>query len=424
MKRLLYLLSITLAIPSFSQTIISDSVSIEAGYANKAFYSLSGGNKGSMINNNWDIAVATYTLMTASVRINGGFGTQLWRYINGDTTAWNALDTAGLGSSTGWVQCFDQDTAFEPSAFEYGMTSFDYGWGVYNNVTHDVVGTAVFFMKSYLGVYKKVWIKNQKAINNTMTIRIANLDNTGDTTVTFSKNYLNKNYIYLSLADMNVMDPEPNRADYDLIFDKYLAYLNPPGQYYPVSGVRLNQNTKAYELRNTQVDDAINDLDLMYTSASSNMTEIGHDWKIAPPPAWAMVDSLSYFVSSNNNQDIYQIWFTNFSGAASGKYYFNLRQLAWISVEENNQVLAKISVYPNPAAEWVNYTYSTKAGVDATMTLTDINGRMVYTCALPSTSGELKTQGFSPKSHNLKSGVYFLTLISGDKTEVEKLIIQ
>ncbi|MCZ2336763.1 MAG: hypothetical protein LC127_00935, partial [Chitinophagales bacterium] len=120
------------------------------------------------------------------------------------------------------------------------------------------------------------------------TIRIANLDNTGDTTVTFSKNYLNKNYIYLSLADMNVMDPEPNRADYDLIFDKYLAYLNPPGQYYPVSGVRLNQNTKAYELRNTQVDDAINDLDLMYTSASSNMTEIGHDWKIAPPPAWAM----------------------------------------------------------------------------------------------------------------------------------------
>lgn len=425
MKRIIFLITIALTIPSFAQITISDSVVIGNGYANKAFYSLSNGTVGTMPNNNWDISVATYTVITASVRINGGFGVRLWRYSAGDTTSWNALDTTGLGTQTGWLECFDQDTAFEASAFEYGMVyPYNYGWGEYNPITHDVNGVALFVMKTHLGPYKKIWIKNQKAVGNTMTIRVANLDNSADTTVTFSKNYNTKNYIYFSLADMALMDPEPERFSYDLIFDRYLAYINPPGQYWPVTGVRLNQNTTVHEVRNTHVDDAVNEMSNIYDLTSSNMTIIGHDWKIQPPPAWTMVDSLSYIISPDLGNNVYQIWFTGFSGTSTGKYYFNKRQLAWSNIEENNHPIAKITIFPNPASDIVNLIYSTEQGINAQMLITDLNGRMIHSRILPSTSGQLSTLGFSPYEIGLKAGVYIITLSAGNSTQVQKLIIQ
>ncbi len=415
---LLTLLSTTLMLSS--QTVIQDSVIIGNGYANKAFYSLQNGTVATIPNNNWDLAVAVYSIQSASIRINSAFGTRLWQYTAGDTTAWTSLDTTGIASSTGWIECFDQDTAYEPSAFEYTMTGHpNYGWGVYNSVTHDVNGIALFVAKSYTGTYKKVWIKNQKAITNTMTIRVANLDGTNDTTITFTKTYANKNYVYIALESLIINDIEPANTSYELIFDKYNAYINPPGVYYPVSGVRLNRNIQAAEARGIHEDDAV------YTNFtfSNNMTLIGHDWKIQPPPVWVIVDSLSYFVLDNPG-NVWQIWFTGFSGSSSGKYYFNKRQVAFASIEDEDDNLLKVSVYPNPTSEIVNIIYTNESSTNGWARVFDINGKLIHSVVLTPSASLLQNIVLQPKQIGWDAGIYFVQIELNGKITVQKLIIQ
>ncbi len=415
---LLTLLSTTLMLSS--QTVIQDSVIIGNGYANKAFYSLQNGTVATIPNNNWDLAVAVYSIQSASIRINSAFGTRLWQYTAGDTTAWASLDTTGIASSTGWIECFDQDTAYEPSAFEYTMTGHpNYGWGVYNSVTHDVNGIALFVAKSYTGTYKKVWIKNQKAITNTMTIRVANLDGTNDTTITFTKTYANKNYVYIALESLIINDIEPANTSYELIFDKYNAYINPPGVYYPVSGVRLNRNIQAAEARGIHEDDAV------YTNFtfSNNMTLIGHDWKIQPPPVWVIVDSLSYFVLDNPG-NVWQIWFTGFSGSSSGKYYFNKRQVAFASIEDEDDNLLKVSVYPNPTSEIVNIIYTNESSTNGWARVFDINGKLIHSVVLTPSASLLQNIVLQPKQIGWDAGIYFVQIELNGKITVQKLIIQ
>ncbi|MCX7745206.1 MAG: T9SS type A sorting domain-containing protein [Flavobacteriales bacterium] len=421
MKRIVTSILLVLAVLQLrSQTVTADSVIIGNGYANKAFYSFQNGTVATMPNNNWDLAVAVYGIQTASIRINGGFGTRLWQYTAGDTTAWNALDTTGLASGTGWIECFDQDTAYEPSAFEYNMTGHpNYGWGVYNSVTHDVNGIALFVTKTYTGSFKKVWVKNQKATTNTMTIRVANLNGSNDTTITFSKTYSNKNYVYIALDDLVVKDLEPANNTYELIFDKYNAFINPPGIYYPVAGVRLNRNIQASEARNIHENDAI------YTDYvfSDNMTVIGHDWKIQPPPVWVIVDSLSYFVVDNPG-NVWQIWFTGFTGSSSGKYYFNKRQVAFASIEDENNTVVKATVYPNPASEQVQIIYSNETPTNGALQVFDMTGKVVYNAILLPTSGALQVINCQPKQLGWNAGVYVVHVSINGKNAVQKLIIK
>ncbi len=400
-----------------------DSVSIGAGYTGKGFYTLGTGADVVILNNTWDIAIATYGIQTASVRINGGFGVQLFRYDGGDTTAWSSLDTAGLGAGTNWLRCFDSDTSFEPSAFEYPSASHpDYGWGLYNNVTHDVVGKKVFVLKTVGGAYKKVWIKNQRAIGNTITIRMADLDNNNDTTVTFSKNVASKNYVYVDVAAAVLTDNEPANTSFDLMFARYEANLG-GGMYYPVTGVMSNDGIKVAEAGAILPNDAYNNWYNLYFPNSTNMTEIGHDWKIQPPPVWTMVDSLSYFVEDLQG-DVYQVWFTAFGGSTNGKYVFNVRQAGWVSVQEENNTIANFSIYPNPASEFINVAYTLdNEFTEATLNIIDLNGKFITSKILSN------NQGFNQimidlVGLNLSSGLYIAQVGVGNNFASQRFIIK
>ena len=402
--------------PSLMNAQIPDSVIIGAQYANTAFYSMQNGVVGTMPNNNWDIAIATYSIQIASVKINGAKGVRLWKYTAGDTTAWNNLDTAGIASSTGWTECFDNDTTMLFSAFESGMTGHpNYGWGIYNSVTHDVNGISLFVIKGMDNVYRKIWIKNQKAIGNNMTIRRAHLDNSNDTTVTFSKDYNTKNYIYMSLSAMAVLDQEPVSNTYDLIFDQYTAFINPPGIRYPVAGVRLNRNIFAAQASGIHPNDAVFTNYLFV----NNMTVIGHDWKIQPPPVWIIIDSLSYFVEDQSN-NIWQMWFTAFSGGGAGKYVFNKRQVGVASIDAVSS--STVLVYPNPAQDQIQIRYT--ANRDAQMSLLDLTGKTIMSRILPSTQGIENNFSLDLYSHQISSGIYILQLELDGKMNTQKLIIQ
>ena len=118
-------MSLVIASTAFSQ--VTDTVSLEASYANEVFYSLETGNKASSLKNDWDIAFET-TQPGAGVIINDGNGTELWVY-PGDTSDWATLiDTNGISN---WTQQYNSEEIWIEGAFNRSSSGGhpDYGWG-------------------------------------------------------------------------------------------------------------------------------------------------------------------------------------------------------------------------------------------------------------------------------------------------------
>jgi hypothetical protein len=403
------------------QAQTADSVSIGPGYGGIGYYTLATGHDTVVANNDWDISIASYALFTVSIRINGGFGAELYKS-SGDTTTWATLDTAGLQGGITWIRCHDSDTSFEPSAFEAGATGHpNYGWGNYNNITHDVIGDKLFVVRlaGVSAVYKKVWIQKFDAIGNAIHIRVANLDNSADNTIIVTRNS-SKNYSYVALATGTVMDREPGKTSFDLIFDRYEANI---GIFYPVTGVRSNQGVKITEVGSMHSDDAVTNWFNMYYPSSTNMTEIGHDWKTPPPPSWIVTDSLSYFVEDLQG-DVYQVWFTAFRGSATGTYVFNTRQVGWVSVEDQGNVIANFNIFPNPATDFVNVAYTIDNEFDmATLNIININGEIISTQRLGNNQGFNQTM-LNIAGMNLSSGIYVAQIVVGNSAATKKFIVQ
>lgn len=417
MRRLFTVIACLSFFQLYAQT--PDSVTLGAAYAGRAYYSLGTMNDTIIPNNDWDIAVASNQLYTVSVRINAGKGVELYKF-SGDTTSWASLDTAGLQGGVTWIRCHDSDTSFEPSAFEAGATGHpNYGWGVYNSITHDVVGEKLFVIRLYGGSgWKKVWIKNFNSVANSMTFRTADLDNNNDTTFTVFKN-TNKNYTQVTLSTSNILDREPAKGSYDLIFDQYEANV---GTYYPVAGVRSNEGVKVTQANDIIPSDAYSIWYSTYYPAATNMTEIGHDWKTFAG-SWTIEDSTSYFVEDLQG-DIYQVWFTGFVGSGMGKYVFNVRQAGWVSVENENNTIANFNVYPNPVADAFNVAYTIDNEFNtATFTLMDIHGKIIYTELLGNNFG-FNTLMLDAKTMHLTSGIYIAKLQIGNASSTLKFIVQ
>lgn len=417
MRRLFTLIACVSFIQLNAQT--PDSVILGAAYAGRAYYNIGTMNDTIIPNNDWDIAIASNQLYTVSVRINAGKGVELYKF-SGDTTSWATLDTAGLQGGVTWVRCHDSDTSFEPSAFEAGATGHpNYGWGVYNNITHDVVGEKLFVIRLYGGSgWKKVWIKKFNSVANSMTFRVADLDNNNDNTFTVFKN-TNKNYTQVTLSSATILDREPAKGSYDLIFDQYETNV---GIYYPVTGVRSNEGVKVTQANDILPDDALTNWYNNYYPSSTNMIEIGHDWKTFAG-SWTIEDSTSYFVEDLQG-DVYQIWFTGFVGSSAGKYYFNVRQAGWVSVEDENQTIANFNVYPNPVADVFNVAYTLNNEFDhATLTIMDVNGKLMFNQVLANNQGFNNTL-LDAHSMNLSSGIYVARLQVGNSSSALKFIVR
>jgi len=79
-----------------------------------------------------------------------------------------------------------------------------------------------------------------------------------------------------------------------------------------------------------------------------------------------------------------------------------------------------LSIYPNPAHDFVNIIIKNQDDYlkDLVLTITDINGRMVYNQELL-----LKAANTKIDINSLKPGVYMLIIKSDEKISKQKLII-
>lgn len=412
-----------------AQTWVADSVIIGAGYANRSFYSLENGVQGSVPFNNRDWLFDMTAVYSASIRINGGFNAALYKYTAGDTAAWATLDTAGLGASNGWVRARDNDQTITPSAFEAGATGHpNYGWGDYNNITHNVTGNALFVYKTVgtgapnTAQWKKVWIKDLSAMTSTYTILVADLNGANEQTLSISKQGItNKNFIYYSFATNQTSNDEPNADTYDLVFSKFEDYysMGGPATLQAVTGVEVPKGILVAKAQGLPADDAVSS---NYT-LEEDIYGIGSDWKKVNIQTFQfdILDSLSYFVQARSG-NIWQIRFTGFVGSSAGKYKFDKRIVAYASVEENETISAW-TVFPNPTADVASVVFSSASAGQAQFSLVDLNGRQVMTQNFTANQG-INQYTVDLGSRNLPAGIYVATLKVGNVYKTTKLIIQ
>ena len=221
MKRLiLFTLFLSLGLNVFSQQV-DDFVFLDGGYANQSYYSFANEEIANVDNTNWDIALDADPF-GVSIRINGQMGTALYLYPNGDISDWATLDTAGLST---WTQSYDSDYNWEEGAFNQNVNPdnvFDYGWGIYNSITHHVVGDSLYVIKLSDESYKKIWIVSM--ISNVFTFKFADIDGSNETEVSFAKGtYAGKNYGYYSIQTEEEIDREPASDTWDIVFTKYIG---------------------------------------------------------------------------------------------------------------------------------------------------------------------------------------------------------
>jgi hypothetical protein len=187
----------------------TSSVTMGPGYANEVFWKLGTGNTGEAAVNSWELAFRL-GLQTSSIFINSANGVYLYHVPNTDTAGWLSLDTTGLST---WQQLFNSDSSWEFGAFDRSSTGFpDFSWGDYDFTTHVVTGDSLYILRldgSGTPVYKKLWIVKKDFGN--WVFRFANLDNTGDQTVTIlGADYPDKNFAYYTITNESALNLEPN----------------------------------------------------------------------------------------------------------------------------------------------------------------------------------------------------------------------
>lgn len=320
---------------SVNAQIIKDTVSIGAGYANENWYSLQNDEQGNAPKNEWDIAFSTSSA-GAGIQINSVIGTKLWVYPNGDTAAWASIDTTGINS---WTPRYNSDTSWSEGAFNIGVSSpYDLGWGIYNPITHEVIGDSIYILKLSNNSYKKIWIKKLSA--GTYYFQYADLNGSNLVTTSVSKSpYSSKNFVYYSIQNNIIIDREPQSSNWDLLFKQYTAFIPSP---YSVTGVLQNKGVTAVKVY--PVDTSYNQ---WYNHTfQTAINTIGYNWK-QYTGSWQIEDSLVYFVKSKQG-DIWKIVFTGFGGVSNGNFIFQKQKISPTSISEVYDTKLDMIIYPNP----------------------------------------------------------------------------
>lgn len=323
-----------------------DSVSMGPGYANEVYYSFANGQVAEVARAGWDIAFHT-NRWSATVITNDGVGVTLYAYPKADTSGWAAVDTAGLKT---WKPLYNSHTDWEDGAFNRHAAGHpDYGWGVYNMVTHDVLGDSVFILKTENGQFKKFRIIRKNSINNLYTFRFANLDGSEENTIHLdADDYISKNFVAYSIVNKSVVDREPAADSWDIVFTKYMT-IHPTGAPYNVTGVLSNMDVSVGKASPV----APNHSDWYSLDFSNSRSAIGWDWKTLNMQTFSFtVEDSTFFYVKDLAGNINRVEFTKFAGSSSGKVVFNKGLSSGASVQETESV--NINVWPNPATDKIN----------------------------------------------------------------------
>ncbi len=294
-------------------------ISMKAGYEDNVYLDLEEGKPVNVPGALWDLGFATDP-RGSTILINEGKGVGLFAVEGLGAEDWNTTLLSTDRSS--WQAMFNADTTWFLGAFERNATGHpDYGWGIYNSQSHDVVGSSIFVVEFGDGSLRKLLIEKRAAANNTFYIRYADLD--GSEQVSDSINcsdYLAHNFVYYSITSGEIINNEPESANWDLVFTQY----HDESIQYFVTGVLTNINVKSARVESDDLT-IKNFEDFIF---SSNINTIGSDWKEFNMDTfqYKVASNLVYFIETEEGS-VFRLVFFEFEGMSSGNLSFELLQL-------------------------------------------------------------------------------------------------
>ena len=333
-----------------AQEVIYDSVVLGEGNANMSFYSLANGELAQVPLADWHIALDVRP-MGATARINGGLGLKLYPY--GSLAEWNNVDL------TSWLPgdpYRNEQTDWSYGAFSQGGDGmFDFGWGVYDVVTHVVTSDVMYLVQLPDETWKKVALLSLSS--GVYDLQFANLDGTDFFNVSVNKaDYDGQLFAYCNLLTGTVEDLEPAEP-WDIAFFTYEDEVA-PGTYYPVTGGLIHPNVTVQQsegLADPFVDGAYS-----FDSFSFETNAIGHDWKsFVPGQGYAIEAERCYFVADSYG-DVWRLVFTGFGGSATGEITFGLLEAGTIANSIAEAPAEAVRFYPNPLASGQPLTVTTE----------------------------------------------------------------
>jgi hypothetical protein len=395
---------------------IYDSVDMAPNITKDVFYNFENSTVHTQGNANWVIALGT-SFSTAAIWANHTAGVRVFR-TGKHVSDWNSISLA----DTALEQLFNPDTNWDYGAMNAKAVGFNYGWGIYNTVNHNVYGDSIFIIAQGNNYYQLV-VDSMLGLTNDYYTRVAPVGMsafTGSNIFKKSPKFSNSNFIYVKAGAMGLSDTtrEPNNAQWDILFTKYIATI-PDGNGgfipYPVKGVLSNRGTKTARIANVNVESVLSN----FTTYPLNtvLNNIGFDWKVLNGSTFDIVEDLSYLVESKNGS-LWQLEFTSYSGT-TGIVGFNKRKLmGGLAINDVNNNATNFGVYPNPVNNNALLSLSSKSNLQAILTITDMQGKIISNKIISVQQG---INGYNINMQSMQSGNYIVN-ISGKNLSASKII--
>jgi hypothetical protein len=233
-----------------------------------------------------------------------------------------STDFDAVTSDAGLMYLFDRSEGYIDSVRIGEWGNFNGGNAISYNWVY-IIDRGITILGSNIGK-KKVQVLG--LTSGTYQIRFANLDGTNDHIVSVAKD-ANKNFVHISFnGSGSVVDVEPDKFDWDLVFTQYTAKVEQQGtgiiEDYSVNGVLINPyNVEvAHDFTKPFLD--ITYADLTTYTYSQPWDAIGYDWK------WYDFDNMVYviepgrtYIIRSTEGDYYKMRFTSFVNDLGEKGY-------------------------------------------------------------------------------------------------------
>ena len=87
----------------------------------------------------------------------------------------------------------------------------------------------------------------------------------------------------------------------------------------------------------------------------------------------------------------------------------------------SNEVISGMKIYPNPASDAVNVTFSSEESSNAVLSIMNLMGQMVYTTNVSIQEGYNMV---NVPVNQLRAGIYMVNIKSNKGTSTQKLIVK
>lgn len=414
-----------------AQNLKFDSVAMGPGYMNQVFYDMETGIKGTATVAGWDIA-HTSDMRDNCIRVNHMNGIRVFYYPKNDKSGWSTFDTSGFA---GWDLYYNDIHDHQKGALNHqAMPPWGIGWGTYNSSTHEVIGDSLYLLAWYVGNKYTKFLKFQpikQTSGANLIFRYANVDGSGEVQDTLKQSEANgQNYKYFQF-DGSKPVREPSKLTWDITFNRYYEPVPfGPGVivYYPVMGVESNRGTKAAKISGPSwasvLADTANLMNTYMGSVKDDLTAIGSGWKHFDNGSfkWYLADTQSFMIKSVRGTDsvFWLIHFTGFTGSSSAKSLFTKMRLG-VTNAVHHPLIGQMSVFPVPAGKNLFIALENSNISSGTLVLTDLNGKTVKSMAI---SPNMDFSAVSVPVHDVKAGLYVISIESGNNRLSKKVIIE